>query len=157
MYRICIERSARLKLARVVMDSCQPTVVHVVGKLFIEPDVCLDRALMITVTLGFDIDFLALSFCRSNKEVPVLFTAFYSSVVFTALSRAQCTFVSIDMLFGIRSIWYSREYQISHFHVFAGIRTPKKTLFWPLGEPGLSPNPFLKILIVNYLKCKSNE
>ena len=44
-----------------------------------------------------------------------------------------------------RAIWYSREYQISHFHVFACIRTPKKIIFWPLGELGLSLNPFLKI------------
>ena len=62
----------------------------------------------------------------------------------------------LDLLFGIRTIWHSREYQISPFHVFAGIRTPEKTPFWPLLELGLSMNPFLKIQIVNYLKSKSN-
>ena len=34
---------------------------------------------------------------------------------------------------------------LSHFHVFACIRPPKKTLFWPLGELSLSMNTFLKI------------
>ena len=30
--------------------------------------------------------------------------------------------------------WYSRKYQISHFHVFPCIRTPKKTIFGLLNE-----------------------
>ena len=45
----------------------------------------------------------------------------------------------LDLLFGIRTIWHSREYQISHFHVFA----PLKRHFF--GELGLSLIPFLKI------------
>ena len=59
----------------------------------------------------------------------------------------------LGLLFGIRSIWRILN---TDFQVFAGIRTPKKTLFWPLEELGLSLSSLLKIKTVNYLKNKSN-
>ena len=64
--------------------------------------------------------------------------------------RVYLYIVAVDLLFGIRTIWYSPNI------TFSGIRTHKKTFVWPLGELGLSLNPFLKIKIVNYLKSKSN-
>ena len=46
---------------------------------------------------------------------------------------------------GIRTIWYSHEYQISHFQIFAGIR-PLKTHFLASWGAWLEPESILESL-----------
>ena len=90
-------------------------------------------------------------FRGSTKLMNFISVDFYSKVNWRSVVRIRecgccahtCSLqLALDPLFGFRA---KTKYQISHFKVFAGIRTPKKTLFWPLMELGLSLNPFLKI------------